>query len=330
MAGTLHQGILWLFEDDPWLAFDLRGIPRPVDGTPVDRRADVERDDPQMFKIHPYIPDLVFVYRDPVDPKIGIVISVEAQWKPVHRQRFRIPVCQAILADKHQLDTWPVVVAFSQKTADLVRSWATGGPPRVDALVIAADNVPRVTSIEQARVRPAMAALCAALHGCNGDLESVRVACVVFRELPEPLRRRYRLTVLSALPEAEFELIRREQHDMDIDIDERYPLWEIEEKSGLFQYFRRRAHDDGRTEGREEGRTEGREEGRTEGREEGLLAGRKSGLVEMIFALLEIRRIESDPVSAARIRECGDLSELELWARRAREVNAMVELFNPG
>ena len=39
MPGVLHQGILWLFEDDPWLAFDVLGLPRPVDGTPIDRWA---------------------------------------------------------------------------------------------------------------------------------------------------------------------------------------------------------------------------------------------------------------------------------------------------
>lgn len=309
MPGTLHQGILWLFEDDPWLAFDALGIARPVDGTPIDRRAEVERDAPQTFgadprfKIHSYLPDLVLVYRDPIHRNIGIVINIEAQGKPDYRNRFRIPVCQAILADQHQLETWSVVVALSLRAAHEVRSWAIGPPPKVDALVLAVDNIPRVTTLEQARLRPTMTALSAALHGCEGDLECVRIAIAVFRELPERARRRYTLTVLAALPEREFECIRAEQQDME----EQDALWDIEERSGLAAYMRRKY-----------GRAD-RDEGRNE--------GRRTTLVEMIFALLEVRGLEVDDANAARVRACDDLGELEHWARRAREVRATSELF---
>jgi hypothetical protein len=313
VAGTLHQGILWLFEDDPWLAFDALGIARPVDGTPIDRRTEVERDAPPTdttdarFKIHSYLPDLVLVYRDPTRPDIGVVINIEAQSKPDYRKRWRIPVCQAVLADKHQLETWSVVVALSLQAANEVRSWATGPPPKVDALVLAIDNVPRVTSLEQARLRPTMTALSAALHGCEGDLECVRVAIAVFRDLPERPRRRYTLTVLAALPEREFELIRAEQQDME----EQDELWDIEKRSGLYAFMRRRLSEQWRNEGRDEGRDE----------------GRKVTLVEMIFALLEVRGLAVDEATTTRVRACEELGQLEHWARRAREVLSVTELF---
>jgi hypothetical protein len=105
MPGVLHQGILWLFEDDPWLGFDVLELARPVVGTPIDRRAEAERDAPQIFRIHPYFPDLVLVYRDPKHKDIGIVMTIEGQVLPDYRKRYRIPVCQAVLADKHQLQT---------------------------------------------------------------------------------------------------------------------------------------------------------------------------------------------------------------------------------
>jgi hypothetical protein len=50
-------------------------------------------------------------------------------------------------------------------------------------------------------------------------------------------------------------------------------------------------------------------------------------LVEMIFALLEVRGIEVDDATAARVRACNDLDQLECWARRAREVQSSTELF---
>ena len=68
MPGTLHQGILALFEDDPWLAFDLLGIERPVSGTPIDRRAEVERDAKKPWRVNPRLPDLVLVHRPASTP----------------------------------------------------------------------------------------------------------------------------------------------------------------------------------------------------------------------------------------------------------------------
>jgi hypothetical protein len=306
MPGVLHQGILWLFEDDPWLGFDVLELVRPVDGTPVDRRAEAERDAPQLFRIHPYFPDLVLVYRDPDDDDNGIVMTIEGQVLPDYRKRYRIPVCQAVLADKHQLPTWPVVVAFSLQTATLVRSWAVGPPPKVEALVLATDNVPRVTSLERARQRPTLTALSAALHGCNGDLECVRVAIEAFNELSETKRRRYGLTVLAALPEREFEIVKGE-----LQMQEHDPLWEIEKRSAYGQFFRREF---------------GFDEEKT--RKEALEEGRKASLVEMILTVLDVRGIIVDDDTAARVRSCVDLPELERWARRAREVDRAAQLFS--
>ncbi|HVI04269.1 MAG TPA: hypothetical protein VM869_36520, partial [Enhygromyxa sp.] len=92
MPGTLHQGILLIFQDDPWLAFDLLAIDRPIDGFPIDRRAEIERDGPEPMTVRPGYPDLVLVHRDPIDERRGIVITLEAQKDYNAEKRWDIPV----------------------------------------------------------------------------------------------------------------------------------------------------------------------------------------------------------------------------------------------
>jgi hypothetical protein len=127
VPGVLHQGILWLFKDDPWLAHDLLGL----------------------LGVNPSFPDLVLIYQDPDDPKRGIVICLEAQRKSVPQKRWQISVYQGLLAGEHELDVVVVVVSFSPAFSRLVRSWAHSSP-KIEALVLDADNVP-VMTLEQAR-----------------------------------------------------------------------------------------------------------------------------------------------------------------------------------
>jgi hypothetical protein len=143
----------------------------------------------------------------------------------------------------------------------------------------------------------------------------VRAVFAGFRELPETPRRRYILIVLAASPEQRFDLVKGAMM-ME---EEREPLWqdplrEIEERGGLFAYYRRKA-------------LEASEKGREQGRKEGLEKG-KATLVEMILAMLEVRGLAVDADTATRVRSCGDLREIERWARRAREVEFAVELFS--
>ena len=105
MPGTLHQGILAIFQEDPWLAFDVLGVRRPVEGTPTARRAEVERDGKTEYTHRPGYPDLVLVHSDPGKRrrrrrKRGIVIAVEAQKAYDRDKRWMIPVYQANLADQ--------------------------------------------------------------------------------------------------------------------------------------------------------------------------------------------------------------------------------------
>lgn len=69
----------------------------------------------------------------------------------------------------------------------------------------------------------------------------------------------------------------------------------------------------------------GLEHGLNQARDE----GRRATLVEVILAVLEVRGIQLDADTRARIRSCESLATLQDWARRAREVARLQELFEP-
>ncbi|MCA9680771.1 MAG: hypothetical protein KC457_01145 [Myxococcales bacterium] len=269
-------------------------MPRPVEGTPTDGRADVEAPRDEPWTVIQGFPDRVLIYKDPVKETIGIVIAVEVQKWPKLEKRWRIPFYQAVLAATHRLETWCVVVSFSRVFSRALRKWATGPPPRVDALVLDVDSVPTL-SLEQARARPTAAVLAAALHGSVGTLEPVRVALQVLRELPRETRKRYIPIILSVLPKPTRDLLIGEI-PMLLEND----LARIERESGTYFY----------------------------GHQAGLEQGRRITLIELIFTILDLRGITVDPESASRIRETEPLSLLERWARLAREIEAVPELFD--
>ena len=302
MPGTLHQGLLSLFRDAPWLAFDLLGIQRPVDGTPIDRRAEIDRDAEQLQKIKSRYPDLVLVYRDPEDRARGIVICVEAQSKLNRKKRWRIPSYHGSLADDHELETWVALVSFSRGFSAAIREWSSGPPPRIDALLLDVDSVPVFETLEQAMAWPTAAVLVATLHGCRRNLDAARMAIVACRGLPDEQRQRYNATVLAALPKS-----LRHQLMGEMSVDERDELMDIERRSGT--YF------------------VGHEAGLAKGIEQGIEQGRRMTLVELILAIFEVRGVEVDPEAEAKVRACESLPTLQRWARAARSATQMAQLF---
>ncbi|NVB38515.1 hypothetical protein G6O69_11800 [Pseudenhygromyxa sp. WMMC2535] len=325
MTGILHQGILQLFRDEPWLAFDLQGAPRPVDARPIDRRAEVEVPlEGEKMAVRRGFPDLVMVCLGPdgrASPSLpdGAVLSIEAQKARDWRLRWRLPFFQAVLARDHELPCWMIVVSFSDEMSADLRAWSQGPPPRVDAVVLDVHTVAAIHDPELARKRPQAAVLAAALHGSRGDLKAAQAGLLATRELPEAQRHAYTMTILAAVPRADrsklMELIPKDEHD---------PLWEIEMNSGTFHL----GLEKGRKEGQEEGRAQGRAQGRKEGKEEGRAQGQAAVLTEMILALLEVRGVTVDATSEARIRGESSLARLRAWAAAARDVTRADALFD--
>ena len=307
MPGTLHQGILLLLLEDPWLSFDLLGLDRPALGVPIDRRAEIELrgDDPLTF--HQGYPDLVLVDRDPKDKKRGVVITIEAQKELDLDKRWMIPVYQSHLAKEHRLDTWAVVISLDPAMSRAIRRWRRGGPPRVDALLLDVQTVPKDPWLDECAQRPTAAVLVGALHGYAGDFDAARRGFQAARLLAERHRGsamdrgfRHGMTILAALPQHQ-----REQLIGELPMQEQHSWMDVERRSGTYAF--------GRAEGREEGLEQGLEQGR-------------AALVELIFNVLAERHVTIDPDSEAKIRSCGELPILQRWVWRAINVRSAKEL----
>jgi hypothetical protein len=299
VPGVLHQGILSILKDDPWLGFDLLGTKRPVDGTPIDRRTELDHDGKRPGQIDPRFPDLVMVYRDPLDRNRGIVICFEAQKKNDRTKYARTVLYQALLLDEHGLPIWVVFVSFSRAFSVAARTWSTKRPP-VEVALLDVDSVPCMT-LEQARLRPTAAVLAGALHGFRGNIDAARIAMTAIQDLPERQRDRYTRTLLAALP-----VRHRKTLTQELPVEQRDELWEIERRSGTYRL--------GLRNGRKQGREQGREQGRRETR------------VELILAMLEVRGVPVDSASKTRIEKAA-LPTLERWSSASREVSRVSELF---
>jgi hypothetical protein len=308
VPGVLHQGILSLLCDDPWLPFDLRGIDRPVNGTPIDRRADLEHETEDSAKAIIRYVDVVLVVRDPANPKRGIVMCVEVQLELDENKRWRISGYLGALEDAHRLPAILVFVSFSRRVSRAARTWGLGPGLRFDMLLLDADTVPMVPTLEAAIARPTAAVLAAALHGCRGNLDAARMGIAASQHLPDKQRRRYIATILAAVPKRLRGILIGEMN-----VEQRNELWKIERRSGTYLL------------GLENGRNEGLERGRNEG----LERGRRMTLVDMILTVLEVRGIELDSDTEVRVRSCESLDTLQHWARRALEVTQARELFAP-
>jgi hypothetical protein len=74
-------------------------------------------------------------------------------------------------------------------------------------------------------------------------------------------------------------------------------------------------------------RAKGRVEGRAEGRAEGLAAGQAKGEAKAVLRILERRKVAVDDVSRQRIETCTDLKTLEIWLDKSLTASTADELF---
>jgi hypothetical protein len=318
VPGTLHQGLLALFQEDPWLAFDILGISRPVGGTPIDRRAEIEREGKKPWTLRQGYPDLVFVHRDPAKKRRGIVITVEAQKDYESGKRWMIPVYQSHLAHDHKLSTWAVVVSLDERMSRRLRAWREGDPPKVDVLLLDVEAV-SLRWLDDPAQCPMAAVLAGTLHGYAGDLDAARRAFQFTRTMTGDRRQRHGMTILAALPQHQ-----RDQLIEELPMEEQHSWMDVERRSGTYQF--------GVKEGLQQGLERGLEQGREQGLEQGLEQGREQGrmvLLELLFGLLAERGVTVDEQSDARIRTCEDLMTLQRWVRRAVHATSAADLFEP-
>jgi hypothetical protein len=230
VPGTLHQGLLLIFQEDPWLAFDILDIARPVDGTPIDRRAEIERDGKAQLTVRQGYPDLVLVCRKGPKSRHGIVITVETQTDYEADKRWMIPVYQVLLAEEHRLQTWAVVISLDAQMSRSLRAWRDGEPPRVDVLLLDVETVAKSWLDDPAR-RPMAAVLAGTLHGYADDFDAARRAFHFTRTIPGKRGRRHGMTVLAALPEHQ-----QTQLIQELPMREQDSWMNVERRSGTYAF----------------------------------------------------------------------------------------------
>jgi hypothetical protein len=94
--------------------------------------------------------------------------------RPLAGVRHPRSVYQSHLAEHHRLPTWSIVVSISPEASSALRAWQIGDPPRVDALLIDVDSVPKSPWLDDPAARPTAAVLVAVLHGFAGDFDAAR------------------------------------------------------------------------------------------------------------------------------------------------------------
>lgn len=305
---TLHQAVVWVFRDDPALAFDLArsvfGIALPELGEVHDRKSELDRFAPCVGDTGELRPDLAFSAmarttrrgRPRRHGRRGVGMVLEVQRRIVQLKRWRIWVYWALLAEYLQLSTIVMVVSLTHAVSRWARSIGDSEiPPRDGLLVLDRQNMPRITDIDQARQRPGMAVLSALLH--TGDIEVLHVGFAVALELPDERRWRYASALFGVAPKTE-----RAKLLGEMKVEERYQLTKAERNSIAY-------HD-----------------GKQDGKRLGLREGERKGLVKLVLAILELREIPVSKAKKARIRACKDLQQLERWATRAKHVGSIDEL----
>jgi len=169
-------------------------------------------------------------------------------------------------------------------------------------MVVGPDRVPVVTDVEHAGRAPELAVLSAIAHGGDPNRTKVLDAVVAALATVDPDRGGlYCDLVLAVLPEAA----------------QRY--LEGLMATGTYEYrsdFARRYF------------FEGKAEGRAEGEAAGEAAGKAEGEARAVLAVLDARGIDVPPDARARIAECSDLDQLDIWVRRAVTAETVHDLFD--
>lgn len=164
----------------------------------------------------------------------------------------------------------------------------------VTPVVLGPDNVPAVTSVDEAASRISFAMFSALTHSRGQNTRAILEALAgVLDTIDIDIAARYAEHTEAGLGDTPGRQIWRK-------------LMAVE----TFPYSSQL-----RSKGREEGRAKGREEGRVESR-----AGD-------ILRILERRKVEVDDDSRERIESCTDLETLGTWLDRSLDVKAVGELF---
>lgn len=222
-------------------------------------------------------------------PVLGVVVEVQLRRDP--GKRWSWPVYLATLRARLRCPAVLLVVCVDTAVATWCATPLDLGHPgsTLTPLVLGPDQVPVVTDPVQAAAAPELAVLSAMSHGARPDRHDVLDALLNALAFVDPDRALlYSDLVLAALPTAAQRCL------------------EALMTAGTYEYqsdFARRHRAQGRAE------------------------GEATGEAKAVLAVLEARGLTVPDAARTRVMECTDLTQLDIWVRRAATASSTDDLF---
>lgn len=237
-----------------------------------------------------YRADAVTVFRDQAVARTAVIIEVQLQ--PDADKRRSWPVYIAALRAALGCPVYLIVIAPDAAVARWARTPIDLGHPgfRLEPLVFALEDLPRVTDPDAAQRLPELAVLSALGHP---DREVAGTALGALAHLPEDRARLYYDLIMAAAPDAVQQYL------------EQLMLKGYEYQSEFARKYYGQGLQTGRAEGLETGRAEGLETGRAE------------GLRAAVLELARARVADLTPEEAAALGALRDEALLALIGRLA-------------
>lgn len=289
MPSSPHEGLIELFRQRPALAAELLADPFDVN-LPRYEQIRIEPGDLGDLVPTEYRADLVIALRNASEKPV-LAIVVEAQLAVDERKRWSWPVYLTTLRARLECPAVLLVVCTHPAAARwCARPIPMGQPGWVlTPLVLSPGLVPTITDPEEAARSPELTILSALTHSTGPHGSAVLKALIsAFETLDEPHSTLYSDVVHKSLPQAA-------RHLMEAIMTTRT----YEYQSPFVSRFV----------------NQGRAEGRAEGEAKALLT------------VLAARGLDVSDDARARIDDCDDLDQLNLWISRAVTADSVDELF---
>lgn len=251
----------------------------------------------------------------PGGPAGDFIILVESQTDPEESRRMSWPYYVAYLHDKYKVDVVLLVVCRKASTARWARTPIRIG--RADAvcmtvtpLVLGPDNVPPLTTVEEAAEDPHFAVFSALTHGHG------RKRRVILKTLA---------AALGTIDDEKAEDL-AEFTEVGLGDGPGSEIWRGLMTTETFPYMSK-TRANAMAEGRAQGIAQGKVEGIAQGKALGEALGEAQGEAKAVLRMLKKRHIPVDDVSRERIESCTDLTTLEGWLDRVLDITTVDELF---
>lgn len=304
MSSFTHELLVMLFGNSPHMLRTFLGKRLVSSATRIRFR----RSDATVSQVPPLGCDLCIELFRGRATKPFLVLIIEVQLGRNRRKPFSWFAYQACQHYRTRAPALLVVVTNDRAVA----RWAAGpfrsGQTTLRPIVLGPDDIPAITSVEDAKRSIALAFVSGIVHG--RDRTAVRIGLALAHALADSDDDGLGLywdAFLASLSKA----VRRElEMELRVLVSEN---WRPRSDWGKDLFAK--------------GEAKGRAEGRAEGTTVGEAIGETKGTAKAILAVLEERGLPITPALRKRITVCNDLPLLERWLRRASTAASVEEAF---